>query len=316
MRKVLVTLALIFGYSTISFAQQCNYSEIEGTEYRVASKFAKYVKNDFDAYPDRESHKQGTLEDYVSLISNPFKVTNTNSLTYSSASYKSYLSDHRFRDVVVDGKAYYTDAYYNIEVTTSDCQKFYFDPSFKELKSLQYDFVRTDGQPITTKNYFDFLGDNVTKLDIKTTSEYDRFEKKSLVKTDYFKQYLIRGYFDKNKNKFESIQVYLDTTAFTRVMGSDKDRSWNNIRLAKDTDANSHEVVQISHDADCSSKNRDLFGCTLKETIGVDVSEQFLRKHQDGFDLKLVGDHSFEKEISGDVVKSFLKEADKLKSSK
>lgn len=316
MKKVLITVALIFGYSTISFAQQCGYSEIEGTEYRVADKFAKYVTNDFDAYPDRESYKQGTLEDYRSLINNPFKVTNRNSLTQSSPSYKTYLKEHRFRDIVVDGKAYYTDAYYNIEVTTSDCQKFYFDPSYKGLDSLQYKFVRTDGQVITTKNYFEFLGDNVTKLDIKTTSEYDRFEKKHLVKTDYFTQYLIRGYFDKSKNKFDSIQVYLDTTAFTKVMGSDRDRSWSNIRIAKDTDANSHEVTQITHDADCSAKNKDIFGCILRETIGVDVSEQFLRKHKDGFDLKLIGDHSSEKEISGDVVKSFLKEADKLKSSK
>lgn len=316
MKKILVILALIFGHSTVSFAQQCNYPEIEGTEYRVPSKFAKYVKNDFLAYPDRFLLDQGTLEDYTSLISNPFKVTKTNSVTHSSADYKGYLSKHRFKDVVLDGKAYHTDSYYNIEVTTSDCQKFYFDPSYKDLEKLQYDFVRTDGQPITIKNYFDFLGNSVAKLDIKTTSEYDRFEKKSLVETEYFKQYLIRGYFDKSNNKINPIQIYLDTVAFSKLEGSDKTRSWNNIRLAKDTDANSHEVTQISYNSDCKPERISTYGCVLDETIGINVSEQFLRKHKDGFELKLIGDHSFEKEISGDVVRSFLKEVDKLKKSK
>lgn len=315
MKKLFLALFVILSCSSIAFADQCNYSNINGIEYKVSDKYAQYVKNDFHAYPDKDWYEQGTLGDYRSLVNNPFKVTSTDSVTYSSAHNKTFLSKHRFKDVSMDRKAYSTDSYYNIEVTTSDCQKFYFDPGFKDLKGLQYKFVRVDGKPITSKNYFDFLGDSVKRLDIKTTSEYDRFEKKFLVKTDYFKQYLIRGYFDQSKKKFDAIQIYLNTTAFTKEIGSNRERSWNNIRIAKDTDANSHEVIQISHNVNCPPKDRDTFGCTLKETIGIDVSEQFLRKHREGFELKMMGDHSFEREISADVVKSFLKEVDRLKKS-
>lgn len=311
MKKTLLGVLLIFGCSSIAFADECYYSDINGIEYRVSDKNAKYVTNDFQAFPDEAGYKQNNLSDYVSLINLPFKVTRTDAVTLDSLRYESFSSKYRFGDVIVDNKAYYTDASYNIEVTTSDCKKFYYSPSRKDLKSLQHDFIRTDGEIIASKNYFDFLGSAVSKANIKTNSEYDKFEKKTLLQTDYFDQYLIRGMFDLNQKKLTSIQIYLDSTVLTKAL--EEERSWNNIRLAKDSDANSHEVIQISNKADCADK---VWGCTLYETIGIEVSEQFLRKHKDGFELKMVGDNTFIKEINRDVVQSFLNETDRLKSSK
>ena len=311
MKKILLGFLLISGCSTIAFADQCYYTDIDGVEYRVSHKYAKYVTNDFQAFPDEPGYKQNDLSDYVSLINLPFKVTRTDAVTLDSLSHETFLSKYRFKDVIVNSKAYYTDAYYNIEVTTSDCKKFYYSPSRKDLKGLQYNFIRKDSKTITSKDYFDFLGESVSKADIKTTSEYDRFEKKTLLKTDYFDQYLIRGMFDQSKKKISSVQIYLDSIVLTKALETEK--SWNNIRLAKDTDANSHEVIQISNKADCADK---MWGCTLYETIGIEVSEQFLRKHKDGFELKMIGDNTFIKEINGDVVQSFLNETDRLKSSK
>lgn len=311
MKKTLLGFLLIFGCSSLAFADECYYSDIDGIEYRVSDKNARYVTNDFQAFPDEAGYKQNDLSDYVSLINLPFKVTRTDAVTLDSLMYESFSSKHRFGDVIVDNKAYYTDASYNIEVTTSDCKKFYYSPSRKNLKSLQYDFIRKDGKSITSKDYFEFLGKTVIKADIKTTSEYDKFEKKTLLQTDYFDQHLIRGLFSQDKKKFSSIQIYLDSTVLTKAL--EEERSWNNIRLAKDTDANSHEVIQISNKADCADK---MWGCTLHETIGIEVSEQFLRKYKDGFELKMIGDNTFIKEINGDVVQSFLNETDRLKSSK
>lgn len=314
MKRTFWAFLVISSFSSIAFADECYYSDTEGVEYRVSDGKAKYIRNDFQAFPDIDGFdtKQRDLSSYDSLIKMPFKVTKTDARTADSLKYLGFLSKHRFGDVVVDNKAYITDAYYNIQITTSDCKKFYYDPSRKSLKSLQYDFIRTDGKTITSKNYFDFLGKAVREAEIKTTSEYDKFEKKTLLKTDYFDRYLIRGMFDQTNKKSSFIQIYLDTTVLTKALA--EERSWNNISVAKDTDGNSHQVVQISRKPDCSDTK--LFGCTLHETIGIDVSEQFLRKHKDGFELKMIGSNTFVKEINGDVVKSFLDEIDRLKNSK
>lgn len=313
MKKKLFAMLLMTGLSTLALAEDCNYGGIDGIEYKVLDSHARYIKNDFAAFPQQESYKQGELSDYASLINNNFKVTSTNYVTKASTYYEPINRPYRFKDAVVGGKAYLIDSFYNIEVTTSDCQKFYFDPGYHDLERLKTKIKRSDNAEITEKNYFEFMGDSIKKTSIKTTSEYDKFEKKTLVKTDYFKQYLIRGNFDQNKNKFSGIQIYLDTIAYTKGVDG-RDRSWNNISVAKDTDGNSHDVIRIAHNVDCSGSRT--FGCTLKETLGIDVSEQFLRKHRNGFELKLVGTHSFVTEIHADVIQSFLKEADRLKNSK
>lgn len=309
MKRIFLAILIASSFSSIAFADECYYSDTEGVEYKVSDKNARYITQDFQAFPDKDAYDQRDLSYYDSLINNSFKVTKTDATTLDSVKYAGFLSKYRLGDVVIDNKAYITDAFYNIQITTSDCKKFYYSPSRKDLKSLQYDFIRTDGQTITSKNYFDFLGSAVKKADIKTTSEYDKFEKKTLVKTDYFDRYLIRGMFDKTNKKYSVIQIYLDTTVLTKALA--EERSWNNIGIAKDTDSNSHQVVQISRKPDCSDTT--LFGCTLYETIGIDVSEQFLRKHKDGFELKMIGSNTFVKEINGDVVQSFLRETDKLK---
>lgn len=314
MKNRLLAFFLMISFSSVAFAEQCNYDQIKGQDYKVLDKHARFVKNDFDAYPDKESYQQGTLNDYASLINNNFKVTSTNHVTKASSYYEPINRPYKFKDIVVGGKAYLVDSLYNVEVTTSDCQKFYFDPSYTDLESLKTKIGRSDNADITEKNYFDFMGDSIKKSSIGTTSQYDKFEKKTLVKTDYFKQYLIRGSFDQDKNRFSAIQIYLDTVTFTKGIGGSADKSWNNIRVAKDTDGNSHDVIQIAHNVDCSGSKT--LGCTLKETLGIDVSEQFLRKHRNGFELKLVGSNSFVTEIHADVIQSFLKEADRLKALK
>lgn len=314
MMRILLGLLLILDSSSIAFADECYYSDTPGVEYNVSDKGARYITQNFQAFPDLDKFdpKQRDLKSYDSLVNLPFKVTKTNATTLDSMKYAGFLSKYRLGDVVVDNKAYITDAFYNIQVTTADCKRFYYDPSRKKLESLQYDFIRTDGKTITSKNYFDFLGKAVTKANIKTSSEYDKFEKKTLLKSDYFDRYLLRGMFDQTNKKSSVIRIYLDTTVLTKALA--EERSWNNINIAKDTDGNSHQVVQISRKPDCSVTK--LWGCTLYETIGIDVSEQFLRKHKDGFELKMIGSNTFVKEINGDVVKSFLEEIDRLRSIK
>lgn len=314
MKKIVLSLFLLGSVSSTAIANVCDYSSIEGIEYKVKDRYAKYVKNDFKAFPDKEWISQGALEDYLPLIKNPFKVTDTLAVTRASESYRTFLSDFRFKDIVVDGHAYYTDAYFNVEVTTSNCEKFYFDASGIDLDSFKYKFDRNDNKPITVKNYFDFLGGVLEPSEIEAKSKYDEFEGKTIVKTDYFDNYLIRGYYDSSKKKYDFIQVYIDLTSFTKSPNSTEERTFNFIRLAKDTDTKSHNVIQISHDVECTPNS--ILGCSLKEAIAVDVDENFLRKHKNGFRLKLIGNYSVEEEIIGDVVKAFLDETDQLRRSK
>ena len=52
----------------------------------------------------------------------------------------------------------------------------------------------------------------------------------------------------------------------------------------------------------------------MKETIGVDLSEQFLKKHKNGFEMKLSGKKTLVLAVSGDVVNAFLTELNKAKT--
>lgn len=312
MKKILLALS-VTAIATPALADECSYNDIQGTEYRISDKYANYVTNNFQVYPDVEDYKQGDKSLYVSLVTHPFKVTNTKVVTKESSRYDEPMFEgYRYSDVNLDGKAYFIDRHYNIEVTTSDCHKFYFDPAYLDFKDFEYDFVRTDGASLTKQNYMKFLENALKKSDIQAKSEYDKFEKSYKVKTDYFDQYLIRGNFNEKTKKYDFVQLYLDTVQHVKP----SEGSINMYQVAKDTDGNSHKVLTIDSSVDCSSSFASTVGCTVKQPLGIDLTEDFLRKHKDGFELKLLATKPFVQEVSGDVVKAFLAETDILRNKK
>ncbi|HCA5312811.1 MULTISPECIES: hypothetical protein [Acinetobacter] len=300
--KFLLTFLFSTVTSIVYAGNDCGYSELTGTEYQITDQFKKYVTNSFDAFPKKNDYSQGSIRDYQSLNENSFKILNTGIRTLPSERYlQSFLSSYRFRNIDLDGTAYNLDKSFNTEVITSDCKKFYLDPGLT-LKDIEYQIKRTDGQPIGKKDYFDLLGAAIEKKTIGVSSQYDKFEKRVEIKTEYFDKYLIRGYYDPSVKKVDFIQIYTDLT----FIGD-----WGNISSSKDTDSQVHKVTRIDTNVDCKSK---VLGCVLTETIGVDVTEQFLKNHKKGFEIKLMGKQSKVLSINGDVVTAFLEELNRVKT--
>jgi hypothetical protein len=296
--KFLLTV-LFSTLTSLAYAEdKCGYSQLAGTEYQITDDFKKYITNSFDAFPNRQDYQQGSINDYQSINNNNFKILNTSVRTVPSQGY--LTSNYRYSELNLDGAAYILDKSFNTEVLTSDCKKFYMDSS--SFKTIQYAIKRADLQPITKKDYFDLIGSAIEKKTIGASSQYDKFEKQVEIKTDYFDRYLIRGYYNPTTKKLNFAQIYATLTFMD---------DWGSISSAKDTDAQPHRVTKIDSNADCKSK---ILGCFMKETVGIDVSEQFLRKHKNGFEIKLSGKKSTILSVSGDVVTAFLNELNRVKT--
>lgn len=306
-KKISIFIALL-SLSPISFADECNYNSIQGVEYELSDLSKKYVTNDFQFNPTLEDYEQSDESEYRSLIYNPFKVTRTDVITKDSDKLRGFLNKYRYEDINIDYKAYRRDKLYNVEVTTKDCKKFYYSPSLSRFSDFKSDFKRYDGTPITIQNYYDFFKGSINKIQIETSQQYDKFEKKIKVKTDFFDRYLIRGNFNILKNKYDFIQLYLQTSKSTKL---NKSPYFDFNTKALDTDGNSHDITEISSEID-ECKN-DFLGCVIYRDMAIDLSENFLRNHQNGFELKIMDIDPYVISVSNDVVQSFLNTTNKLR---
>lgn len=303
MKKIaIIGLALLAPIA--AYADTCGYEDLSGTEYRITDKNKEYVFNDFVVNPNRDKFGIGQRSDrnYKSLRNNAFKVLSTDYVTIDSTAYKNKPTSKRYREIVIDGKAYTQDRYFNIELITSDCVKYYHAPNgIKE--HFDYKFQKTDGTANTIQDFSTFLGKSIQGAQVKATSKYDAFDKLYEVKTDFFKDQMIRGYLDSEKKDAAKIQVYMSLVFLDK---------WGFVDTAKDRNGVSHEVTTIDKNVDCSGKRLGL-GCMLTETVGVTVDEDFLRKNTSGFELKLSGKQSKVVFVSGELVMAFLKELDDLR---
>lgn len=302
----LFLVGLMAMYSSFTYAEiennssdNCNYHDIKSDEYRISESKKRYITNNFLKDPNLEDYQQRNYN-YDDLANNSFKFYKSTETKESLKYRQEYLESFRFRDIDLDNNTYIIDMSYNIEVITNNCQKFYYEP--EDYRLFKYSFIRNDGREISVNDYKQSLSDALIKKEINTTVNYDKFDKNYTIKTDYFKNYMIRGYYDINKkNKF--IQIYTDI----HFSGD-----WHFFDTAKDEYGDTHEVTRIDQEADCKPRSYT-DKCFLTETIGISVSEKFLRKNKNGFSMKIYGKKSIVLDISGDVVQSFLKEVDKLK---
>ncbi|NRD71620.1 hypothetical protein HQR03_13875 [Psychrobacter okhotskensis] len=302
--KKLAIIALTFLAPIAAYANECNYDALSGTEYRITDKVKPYVLLDFMVNPDKDKFGFGQRNErkYQSLKDNPFKVLSTDYVTAESSVYTGRRASKRYKEVVNDGKAYTLDQNLNIELLTSDCVKYYHIPNGNQ-KSFDSNFQKTDGSANNTQDFLAFLGKSLQPAKIKSTTTYDEFDKQYEIKTDFFKDQMIRAYLDSKEDTPSVIQVYM------KVSFLDK---WGFIETAKDKSGTTHEVTSIDKEADCSGKSLGL-GCMLKETLGVTVDEGFLRKNTTGFELKLSGKQSKVVFVSGELVTAFLDELDSVK---
>ena len=123
----------------------------------------------------------------------------------------------------------------------------------------------SDNSELNEKDLLTIIGEKpLTKLEFESDIVYDKFTKVNAVTTPYLNNMAIRGNFSNKEVKF--IQLY------TNLYFKNK---WGFIKNAVDTNGSYHDVTKISTDTSCSNS-----GCTLTETIGIDLSLDFLKKNQ------------------------------------
>lgn len=281
--------------------KQCNYNGLPGKEYKIADQHKKYLTNDFYKFPDKLKYEQYDASLLSELQYSNFKVTGSDVATKESSRYKSGSEYMRFDEEIVDRVPYWIDQSKPVQIVTPKCNYYYMD-SGTRFSILQYTIQRSDGNEISKDDFFKILGNAIFPAKIKASTAFDDFNKTLTIRTDSFNRVLIRGLVLKNQKNLSFAQVYTDLTFFG---------DWGFINSARDRNGNAHEVTRIDNDVDC--KNTVGNGCRITETVGIGVSEEFLRKNRQGFDLKLYGKKSVVIGVTGEMVKAFLGELDKLR---
>ncbi|MGF2878608.1 hypothetical protein VSN93_00685 [Acinetobacter johnsonii] len=297
MKKILAVGVLGLGVVTGVYAKTCDYDQIKSNEYQLTDLSKQYVMTKFFIDPDKDmfARVQRDAKKYVNLKDSKFKVLESGVATKYNERLKTGLKSYRFSDITIDGKAYVLDKSLSTKFVTPNCEVFYLNLENPiDTRTWGASFLKADNSPADTASLLEMVGKSLQPKDTSATVTFDRFEKIVNIQTKEFNNMLLRGIYNPGSKKTSLVQLYLDAT----FIGN-----WGGIKLAYDTSGSTHEVVLINHDADCSNK---YMGCKLKETLGVTLSEDFLRKNQNGFELKLKGKQDKIIMVSSDLVGSFL----------
>lgn len=274
----------------------CNFDAIQGESYRLSPAFSPYVTNNFFYDEKTEKIQQLDKTRYTSLVNNPFKILKTGITTAEDNQNRApYLESYRYDEVSFDGIPYKRDQTYSTQVITSSCDVFYLAGKTSK-SSIESDILKTDGKKLSDSELKKFISPlALTAIDFDASTTHDNFKKISTIETPTFDDLLIRGAVNDKDNKILFIQLYANLTFFN---------DWGNIKLAYDTNGETHKVVSINTDANCASSN--LFGCRLTETVGADLSKDFLVNHPDGFEIKFTGTQERIVKVPKMMVQSFL----------
>lgn len=297
MKNILMLGVLGVGFVTSAHANSCNYEQVKSNEYRLSDLSKKYVTNSFFIDPDKDMLASVHRNDkgYKALKENNFKVFETGVATkYHDRFIKTGVKNYT-ADLLIEGKTYTLNNALSTKLITSNCETYYLnlDRPFDE-RSIGSIFLKADNSPADTDSLLEILGKSLQSKNTSASVTYDRFEKIVNIQTKEFNNMLLRGTYNPISKKTLLVQLYLDAT----FIGN-----WGEIKLAYDTSGSTHNVVSINHDADCSNR---YMGCKLKETLGVTLSEDFLRKNSNGFELKLKGKQDKIIMVPSDLVTSFL----------
>ncbi|QUV69064.1 hypothetical protein [Acinetobacter baumannii] len=304
MKKILIVGLLGFGFTASAYANTCNYEQIKSSEYQLTDLSKKYVTNSFFIDPDKDmlASVHRNEKGYKALKENKFKVFETGVVTkYHDRFIKTGVKNFT-EDLVVNGKAYTLNKSLSTKLITSNCEIYYLnlDRPIDE-KFIGFTFLKVDNSPADSASLQEIVGKALQVKDTSATVAFDRFEKIVNIKTKDFDNMLLRGTYSPTTKKLLTAQLYLNTSFIGK---------WGNIQIAYDADGNTHEVVKNDRDADCSNRYMD---CKLSEVVGVSLSEPFLRKNKNGFELKLKGQQDRIIKVPSDIVVSFLDGLDAAK---
>ncbi|HBU89369.1 MAG TPA: hypothetical protein DEF26_17320 [Acinetobacter sp.] len=300
--KKIILLGIVFGWGlTTAHANECGYADIKASEFSLTDMSKQYVLNSFFVDPDKDifAGVQRNLKNYESLKNNKFKVIETGMLTNANGNRRLPI---RYSEFLINNKSYVQDRALVSKLLTSDCKTYYLGGGMSlRPESAQFMFLKADGSKADEGSYIELVGSALKQKDTSASVVFDRFEKIVNIKTKDFNNMLLRGTYNPTTKKLITTQLYLNTSFIGK---------WGNIQIAYDTDGNTHEVVKIDRDADCSNRYMD---CKLSEIIGVSLSEPFLRKNKNGFELKLKGQQDRIIKVPSDIVVSFLDGLDAAK---
>ncbi|ENU55684.1 hypothetical protein F982_00399 [Acinetobacter baumannii NIPH 1362] len=289
-----------FGLTSVH-ASECGYEKLQGSEFSLTDMSKKYVLNSFFVDPNKDIFAgiQRNEKNYESLKNNKFKVVETGVLTSTN---EKRLLPTRYSEFVINNKSYVHDRALASKLLTSDCKTYYLSGGLTlRPESTQFMFLKADGSKADEGSYIELFGSALKQKDTSASVIFDRFEKIVNIKTKDFDNMLLRGTYNPTTKKLLTSQLYLNTSFIGK---------WGNIQIAYDTDGNTHEVVKIDRDAECSNRYMD---CKLSEIVGVSLSEPFLRKNKNGFELKLKGQQDRIIKVPSDMVVSFLDGLDAAK---
>lgn len=303
MKSTLILCITLMSSLSAAAKINCSYAEVKSPSYVISERFKKYAAMNFFTEKETQSTQRASLDNskLKGLLDTEFKVINTGVETTLQTYWVS--GSNKYTDVSIGNELYVLDKSLSTKIITPNCDVFYMSSADAfSPRSFNMGFKRSDGVEMSDSDYLVLNEKNLNVKDIDAVVSYDHFEKLVNIKTKEFDGMLLRGSYNPTNKQVILTQLYLNTTFYG---------SWGNINVAYDLNGKSHEVVAIDHSADCSSRSTD---CQLNETLGVTLSEDFLRNNQNGFELKLKGKQDKIVKVTPNMVHSYLNGIEKAKS--
>lgn len=276
----------------VAGTEGCEYNSISNTEYQVNPEYATSVQVSSMFDPNRKDIYQTPVSGYDDLKTRPFKIVATGVSTVETTN-NLRSGSIEYQHVSVDGKLYRRASPYYTKVVTDNCSVYYLEFQPKQIRTF---FSKTDGLTINDTDIRSFYGDMLSEIRATATIEYDRFEKLYKVSTPVFDGLLLRGAVKETDGAEIAIQAY------TSAMFLD---DWGNISRAIDSNGESLSVTVIKNEPDCTGVKYGL-GCTLEETVGVNLTREYLERNINGIEIKLAGQKEKIIEIPSGLIKSLL----------
>lgn len=283
---------------------QCEYTTLKSQEFRTTKSFnesaylyAKMNKNSCSSSDEYSPYDQTkNRENYSSLLNQKFRVLETNVKTGSECTFNRKKENTEFssnNQKLLSNTIFEYRHCGSIKIITEDCSIYYISPEI-DPQNIGYYFRRGDGSKLTDDDYFHLLGKNSLRpATIEAKIDFDKFKKTYKISTPLILDHLlIRGTIPSDSKNFSFIQLYV-------ILNFGPD--WGYIDTAYDIEGQKHAVTNISSDANC-----EILPCTHIETLGIDITLDYLYKHIEGFSIKVYGKQQLEFSVPSTLIISFI----------
>lgn len=251
----------------MSPSKVCNFDSIPGLTFKLTTstpKFSLYVHTSPDKYSRANfmsRYTQNALRGkLIKIVSFEQQHDRYNLLD----EYELFLANGK-KHILINGL---------FKGITQDCYIVYLEASGVLNNEL---LTKPNSLPLDGNDKLSIaknFNDLIEKLDVSI--DEDEFEGNKWIKTPNIDDTFLRALIDLRSNKLVFIQIYSTTSHYAE---------WAHLDRAKDKQQKSFELVKIDHDVDCSGS----LGCIMYETIGINISLNYLKSHHDGIEIQASG---------------------------